>query len=151
MIRPVVEVRATEATIEVSHRGTRIASHARSGVKRRRTMRNERLPRRNLGRNAAYTNTASPFWSVTIASPSIDPVGLHTTCPALGSRRMTALLRADGLAINRKRVQRLMRKMGIAALGSRRAEEALSRFGRPEIFNIDQGSQFTRGSATAAR
>ena len=30
MIRQVVEVRATEATIEVFHRGTRIASHARS-------------------------------------------------------------------------------------------------------------------------
>jgi transposase InsO family protein len=34
-----------------------------------------------------------------------------------GAARMTALLRAEGLAINRKRVQRLMRKMGIAALG----------------------------------
>jgi len=30
---------------------------------------------------------------------------------------MTALLRAVGLAVNRKRVQRLMRRMGIAALG----------------------------------
>jgi hypothetical protein len=48
MIRQVVEVRATEATIQVFHRGTRIASHARSGVKRRHTMRNEscRAPRR---------------------------------------------------------------------------------------------------------
>jgi len=35
----------------------------------------------------------------------------------LGSRRLTALLRAEGHAVNRKRVQRLMRKMGIAALG----------------------------------
>jgi putative transposase len=42
---------------------------------------------------------------------------LFTAWPFLGSRRMTALLRAEGLAINRKRVQRLMRKMGIAALG----------------------------------
>jgi len=135
---------------------------------------------------------------------------------------MTALLRAEGLAINRKRVQRLMRKMGIAALGPKprttksapghkrfpyllrgltidranqvwcadityipigrgflylvaimdwasRAvlawrlsntmdsafavaalEEALSRFGRPEIFNTDQGSQFTSAAFTAA-
>jgi len=37
--------------------------------------------------------------------------------PFLGSRRMTAMLRAEGEAINRKRVQRLMRRMGIAALG----------------------------------
>ena len=42
---------------------------------------------------------------------------LFTTWPFLGSRRMTAMLRAEGCAVNRKRVQRLMRKMGIAALG----------------------------------
>ena len=30
---------------------------------------------------------------------------------------MTALLRAAGYAINRKRIKRLMRQMGIAALG----------------------------------
>jgi putative transposase len=37
--------------------------------------------------------------------------------PFLGSRRMAAMLRAEGQPINRKRVQRLMRRMGIAALG----------------------------------
>src|SRR5438477_2218940 len=42
---------------------------------------------------------------------------LFTRWPFLGSRRMTAMLRAEGLAINRKPVQRLMRRMGIAALG----------------------------------
>jgi putative transposase len=140
---------------------------------------------------------------------------LFTAWPFLGSRRMAALLRADDYAVNRKRVQRLMRKMGIAALGpkpwtTKRApghkiypyllrgmtidrpnqvwaadityvpigrgflylvaimdwasrtvlawrlsntmdvsfcisalEEALARFGRPGIFNTDQGSQFT--------
>jgi putative transposase len=140
---------------------------------------------------------------------------LFTAWPFLGSRRMTTLLRAEGHAINRKRVQRLMRQMGIAALGPKprtttpapghkiypyllrgltidrpnqvwaadityipigrsffylvaimdwasRAvlswrlsntmdasfcvaalEEALARFGKPEIFNTDQGSQFT--------
>jgi transposase InsO family protein len=36
---------------------------------------------------------------------------------AAGSRRLTALLRAEGQAVNRKRVRRLMREMGIAALG----------------------------------
>ena len=140
---------------------------------------------------------------------------LYTAWPFLGSRRMTALLRAEGQRVNRKRVQRLMRQMGIAALGPKprttkpgpghkifpyllrdlvierpnhvwaadityvpigrgflymvaildwasRAvlawrlsntmdvgfclaalEEALARFGKPEIFNTDQGSQFT--------
>jgi putative transposase len=145
---------------------------------------------------------------------------LFTRWPFLGSRRMTAMLRAEGRTINRKRVRRLMRRMGIAALGpkprttkpapghaifpyllrdatveranqvwaadityipigrgflylvavmdwSSRAvlswrlsnsmdvafcisalEEALARFGRPEIFNTDQGSQFTSAAFT---
>lgn len=140
--------------------------------------------------------------------------------PFLGSRRMAAMLRAEGMAINRKRVQRLMRRMGIAALGPKprttrpapghkiypyllrgltidrpnqvwaaditylpigrgflylvavidwasRAvlswrlsntldgsfcvaalEDALARYGRPEIFNTDQGSQFTAAAFT---
>ncbi len=42
---------------------------------------------------------------------------LFTAWPFLGSRRMTEMLRAEGEKINRKRVQRLMRKMRIAALG----------------------------------
>src|SRR6267154_4341657 len=145
---------------------------------------------------------------------------LFTAWPFLGSRRMTALLRAEGQRVNRKRVQRLMRQMGIAALGPKpkttkpapghkifpyllrdlvierpnqvwaadityvpigrgflymvaiidwasRAvlawrlsntmdvgfclaalEEALAGFGKPEIFNTDQGSQFTSGDFT---
>jgi putative transposase len=145
---------------------------------------------------------------------------LFTAWPFLGSRRLTAMLRAEGHAVNRKRVQRLMRKMGIAALGPKprttkpaaghkifpyllrglridrpnqvwtadityipigrgflylvavmdwasRAvlswrlsntmdvsfcvaalEEALARFGKPEIFNTDQGSQFTSAAFT---
>ena len=145
---------------------------------------------------------------------------LFTAWPFLGSRRMMAMLRAEGHVINRKRVQRLMRRMGIAALGPKprttkpapghkifpyllrnlaivranqvwaadityvpigrgflylvavidwasRAvlgwrlsntmdvsfclaalEEALARFGKPEIFNTDQGSQFTSAAFT---
>jgi putative transposase len=145
---------------------------------------------------------------------------LFMAWPFLGSRRMAAMLRAEGQPINRKRVQRLMRRMGIAALGPKprttkpapghkifpyllrglaverpnqvwaadityvpigrgflylvavidwasRAvlawrlsntmdvsfcvsalEEALARFGRPEIFNTDQGSQFTSAAFT---
>ena len=145
---------------------------------------------------------------------------LFTSWPFLGSRRMTAMLRAEGLRINRKHVQRLMRLMGIAALGpkpkttkpapghkiypyllrnvrieranqvwaadityipigrgflylvaiidwaSRVAlswrlsntmdtsfclaalEEAFARFGKPQIFNTDQGSQFTGAAFT---
>ncbi|KYK50159.1 hypothetical protein A1D31_39195 [Bradyrhizobium liaoningense] len=42
---------------------------------------------------------------------------LFAAWPFLGSRRITAMLKAEGETINRKRVQRLMRQMGIAALG----------------------------------
>ena len=42
---------------------------------------------------------------------------LFMAWPFLGPRRLTAMLRAEGLTVNRKRVQRLMRRMGIAALG----------------------------------
>ena len=41
---------------------------------------------------------------------------LFTAWPFLGSRRLTVLLRAEGYSINRKRVRRLMRRMGISAL-----------------------------------
>ena len=145
---------------------------------------------------------------------------LFTAWPFLGSRRMTQMLRSEGHPINRKRVQRLMRKMGIVALGPKprttkpapghkiyphllrdltidrpnqvwcsditfiplgrgflyvvaimdwasRAvlawrlsntmdssfcvaalEEALAHYGTPEIFNTDQGSQFTSSAFT---
>jgi putative transposase len=145
---------------------------------------------------------------------------LFTKRPFYGSRRMAVTLRAEGHAVNRKRVQRLMRVMGIEALGPKprtskpapghkiypyllrdmtidrpnqvwatdityipigrgflylvavidwasRAvlswrlsntmdvsfcvsalEEALARFGKPEIFNTDQGSQFTSAAFT---
>ena len=147
---------------------------------------------------------------------------LFTAWPFLGSRRMARMLQGDGAAVNRKRVQRLMRLMGIAAVGPKprtstpapghrifpyllrglridrpnqvwaaditylpigrgflylvavmdwasRAvlswrlsntmdvsfcvaalEEALARFGKPEIFNTDQGSQFTSTAFTGA-
>ena len=142
--------------------------------------------------------------------------------PFLGSRRMAAMLAAEGTRVNRKRVRRLMRLMGIVPLGPKprtskpgaghkiypyllrglvidrpnqvwcaditylplgrgflylvaimdwhsRAvlawrlsntmdtgfcvsalEAALARFGKPEIFNTDQGSQFTATEFTGA-
>lgn len=145
---------------------------------------------------------------------------LFTQRPFLGSRRLAKMLRDEGQRINRKRVQRLMRQMGIEALGPKprtskpapghkvypyllrgllidrpnqvwaaditylpigrghlyvvaimdwasRAvlswrlsntmdssfcvealEEALARYGKPEIFNTDQGSQFTSAAFT---
>lgn len=40
----------------------------------------------------------------------------YTACPFYGSRRMTAWLLAQGETVNRKRVQRLLRLMGLEAL-----------------------------------
>ena len=39
--------------------------------------------------------------------------------PFLGSRRMAAMLAAEGIRVNRKRVRRLMRLMGVVPLGPR--------------------------------
>jgi putative transposase len=41
---------------------------------------------------------------------------LYTASPFYGSRRMVAVLRRDGWAVNRKRVRRLMRVMGLEAI-----------------------------------
>ena len=146
---------------------------------------------------------------------------LHTAHPLLGSRRIARMLGEGGSPINRKRVRRLMRVMGIEALGPKprtsqpapghkiypyllrdmtierpnqvwaaditylpigrgflylvavidwasRAvlawrlsnsmdasfcvaalEDALAKYGKPEIFNTDQGSQFTSADFTS--
>lgn len=140
---------------------------------------------------------------------------LHLAHPFFGSRMMTQTLKREGFELNRKRVQRLMRVMGLESLAPKpntskpapehavypyllrhltvsrpnqvwasdityipmaagfaylvavidwcsrlvlawqlsntmdtafcveAVQEALSRYGRPEIFNTDQGSQFT--------
>jgi len=41
---------------------------------------------------------------------------LYLVCPFYGSRRMAAVLRRDGWAVNRKRAKRLTRVMGLAAI-----------------------------------
>ena len=171
-----------------------------------------------VARSGVYRSPAAADDNDLVLMRRIDE--LFTTWPFLGSRRMTTLLRAEGLAVNRKRIRRLMREMGIAALGPRprttkpalghkiypyllrglaierpnqvwcadityipigrgflylvaimdwasRAvlswrlsntmdgsfcvsalEEALARFGKPDIFNTDQGSQFTAAAFT---
>ena len=95
--------------------------------------------------------------------------------PFYGSRKMAVWLRGQGHQVNRKRVQRLMRRMGIEAIyylvcvmdwHSRYVlswrlsntleadscvdalEEALSR-DLPGVFNTDQGSQFTAEAFTS--
>jgi len=146
---------------------------------------------------------------------------LHLEAPSAGSRMLRDLLRQDGIVINRKKVQRLMRKMGMFALYPKKRtsipgkghkiypyllrdltidrpnqvwctdityiplakgfgylvavmdwhsrkvlswrfsntldtqfctealDEALANYGPPEIFNTDQGAQFTSDAFTS--
>src|SRR6184192_7850 len=90
--------------------------------------------------------------------------------PYYGSHRMAAWLATQGHRVNRKRVQRLMRLYLVAIMDwhSRAVlawrlsntlgadfcveglEEALARFGRPEIFNTDQSlPSRKRGAASS--
>lgn len=41
---------------------------------------------------------------------------LYTACPFYGSRKLTAVLRREGHPVNRKRVRRLMRRMGLESI-----------------------------------
>jgi putative transposase len=164
-------------------------------------------------RSSLYYESAAPDAEELALMRRIDEV--HLELPFYGSRRMAQELRGEGLLVNRKRIQRLMRLMAIEAIApkpdtsrpapehpvypyllrnlsvsrvnqvwaadityiplahgfaylvaimdwySRRVlswrlsntlestfcvealREALSQFGVPEIFNTDQGSQFT--------
>jgi len=172
----------------------------------------------NLSRSGVYRPTPVTGADDLAMMRRIDE--LHLKWPFYGSRRIVFELNQAGHGINRKRVQRLMRVMGIEALvprpGTSKAapghkihpyllrgvsitepnhvwasdityipmaqgflylvaiidwasravlawrlsntmdtsfcvsalEEALARFGRPEIFNTDQGSQFTSAAFT---
>jgi len=51
--------------------------------------------------------------------------------PHYGYRRITALLRAEGRRVNRKRAHRLWRLEGLKVLGKRRRGKRLGTFERP--------------------
>jgi len=171
-----------------------------------------------LARSGVYRRRQGPDEAELALMRRIDE--LYMAHPFLGSRRIAALLRRHGFKVNRKRIKRLMRVMGLVALGPKprtskpapghvifpyllkgvaitrpnqvwaadityipigkgflylvavmdwatRAvlawrlsnsmetsfclealDAALARHGRPEIFNTDQGSQFTSAAFT---
>jgi putative transposase len=68
-----------------------------------------------LARSGVYCPPAAPDREELALMRWIDEQYLAT--PFYGSRRMTAELRLAGHQVNRKRVQRLMRLMGLEALG----------------------------------
>jgi putative transposase len=172
----------------------------------------------NLARSGVYRAPSPANDNDLEAMRRID--ALFTARPFFGARRIAKTLSRDGFPIDRKRVARLMRKMGIEALGPKprttkpapghkiypyllrdlkidrpgqvwaadityipigkgflylvavidwasravlswrlsntmdasfcveASEDALARYGRPEIFNTDQGSQFTGAAFT---
>lgn len=67
-----------------------------------------------MARSSVYYQPAPVDESDLELMARIDQI--HTGLPFLGSRRISDMLRDDGLIVNRKRVQRLMRIMGITAL-----------------------------------
>ncbi len=68
----------------------------------------------SLSRSSLYYRPHAPSLDEVAIKHRID--ALYTQYPFYGSRRIAAHLRRDGLAINRKAVQRHMREMGIAGL-----------------------------------
>jgi putative transposase len=63
-----------------------------------------------LSRSRWYERASAP------SAPNVDlmrrPDEEYTAPPFYGSRRMTAVLRRSGYAVNRKRVRRLVQQMG---------------------------------------
>ncbi len=93
---------------------------------------------------------------------------LHLEHPFAGSRMLRDMLGREGVPVGRRHVATLMKRMGIEAIYRRpntskpapghkiypylfcieALEEALVKHGKPEIFNTDQGSQFTSEAFT---
>ena len=71
----------------------------------------------NVARSGVYCPKKAPSAEDLALMRRIDE--LHLELPFYGSRRMTFELNREGRAVNRKRVRRLMRVMGIEALAPR--------------------------------
>ncbi len=67
-----------------------------------------------LNRTSLYYRPVGPDPQEVAIKHRIDEI--YTASPFYGSRRMTAQLVTDGHPVNRKRVQRYMREMGIAGI-----------------------------------
>jgi putative transposase len=68
----------------------------------------------NISRRSLYYQPAPPAPREVAIKHRIDE--LYTAHPFYGSRKLTILLQEDFGPINRKRVQRYMREMGIAGI-----------------------------------
>jgi putative transposase len=81
---------------------------------------NERVPLRtqahllSLSRSSLYYKPAPPSEDEVKLKHQIDEI--YTAHPTYGSRKIVHMLRREGWEVNRKRVQRCMREMGIEAI-----------------------------------
>ena len=67
-----------------------------------------------LNRNGIYYRALPPSGEEVAIKHRID--GIYTAYPFYGSRRITVTLQNEGIPLNRKRVQRYMREMGIEGI-----------------------------------
>jgi putative transposase len=67
-----------------------------------------------VARSGQYYQPAAPSADEVAVLHALD--ALYTDYPFYGSRRMVVALRAEGYPVNRKRVQRLMGRLGLAAI-----------------------------------
>jgi putative transposase len=84
----------------------------------------EPQPGRSIRRQCGLLNVPSGRWYAPVAVESAEDLELKSLLdeaylrhPSYGSRRMTTYLRRLGWNVNRKRVQRLLREMGLTAVG----------------------------------
>ena len=68
----------------------------------------------SLNRSSLYYKPVGPSEDEVKLKHLIDRI--HLEHPAFGSRKITACLRKKGYSVNRKRIQRYMREMGITAI-----------------------------------
>jgi putative transposase len=67
-----------------------------------------------LARSTVYYRPVAPPVLDEVLKRRLDE--LYTAHPFYGSRRMTAVLRREGYAVNRKRVQRLLQELGLQTI-----------------------------------
>jgi putative transposase len=100
-----------ESSLETK-RGLVEADHSRLTVQRQ-------CQRLGLKRSTAYYQAREERAVHLVLKHRLDE--LYTAWPFYGTRRMTAYLQQEGHAVNRKRVQRLMREMGLEAIYPKRS------------------------------
>ena len=83
-----------------------------------------------VSRATVYAHRQPPVENVSdqLICQLIDEI--YTRRPFYGSRRMVVELRKEGHEVNRKRVQRLMRDMGLAAMARARTPVGRTRYTR---------------------